>query len=93
VVGAPDTAGLLGTVVAARRSRAAAVISGLALLGGSLLQRLGVIEAGVASTKDRRYVVVPQRQCLNDGAHGNVWCWWIESVETCVFGSVTVSHL
>jgi formate-dependent nitrite reductase membrane component NrfD len=55
-------AGLLGTAVAARRSRALAVISGLALVAGSLLQRFGIFEAGVASTKDPRYVVVPQRQ-------------------------------
>jgi hypothetical protein len=43
-----------------------ALISGLALLTGSLLQRLGVFEAGVASTKDPRYVIVPQRQRLNE---------------------------
>jgi formate-dependent nitrite reductase membrane component NrfD len=61
------TAGLIGTAVAARRSRALAVISGLALLAGSLLQRLGIFEAGVASTKDPRYVVVPQRQRRNEG--------------------------
>ena len=33
-----------------------------ALLGGSALQRFGVFEAGVASTKDPKYVVVPQRE-------------------------------
>jgi hypothetical protein len=60
------TAGLIGTTVAARRSRALAAISGLALLAGSLLQRLGIFEAGVASTKDPRYVVVPQRQRLDE---------------------------
>jgi hypothetical protein len=60
------TAGLIGTAVAARRSRALVVISGLALLAGSLLQRLGIFEAGVASTKDPRYVIVPQRQRLNE---------------------------
>lgn len=59
-------AGLIGTAVAARRSQAAAVTSGLALLAGSLLQRLGIFEAGVASTKDPRYVVVPQRQRVAD---------------------------
>ena len=60
------TAGLIGAAVAARRSRALAVISGLALLAGSLLQRLGIFEAGVASTKDPRNVIVPQRQRLNE---------------------------
>ncbi|MBV9160533.1 MAG: polysulfide reductase NrfD [Pseudonocardiales bacterium] len=57
-------AGLAGATLAGRRSRAAAVASGLALLAGSALQRFGVFEAGVASTKDPQYVVVPQRQRL-----------------------------
>jgi hypothetical protein len=55
-------AGLAGTVLVAGRSRAGAAASGLALLAGSALQRFGVFEAGVASTKDPRYVVVPQRE-------------------------------
>jgi formate-dependent nitrite reductase membrane component NrfD len=59
-------AGLIGTVIAGRRSQAVSAVSGLALLTGSLLQRLGIFEAGVASTKDPRYVVLPQRQRLND---------------------------
>jgi hypothetical protein len=58
-------AGLAGTVFAAGRSRAGAAASGLALLTGSALQRFGVFEAGVASTKDPRYVVLPQRQRLD----------------------------
>jgi azurin len=49
-------------VTAARRSRPAAAVAGLALLVGSALQRFGVFEAGVASTKDPKYVVVPQRE-------------------------------
>jgi formate-dependent nitrite reductase membrane component NrfD len=56
-------AGLIGTLVG-RRSRTVSGAAGLALLGGSLLQRLGVFEAGVASTKDPRYVVLPQRERL-----------------------------
>jgi hypothetical protein len=56
-------AGLLGTALA-RRSRAAAVAAGLALLAGSAHQRFAVFEAGVASTKDPRYVVAPQRERL-----------------------------
>ncbi|MBV9640328.1 MAG: polysulfide reductase NrfD [Mycobacteriaceae bacterium] len=55
--------GALGTLVS-NRSRPAAVLSGLALLAGSALQRFGVFEAGVASTRDPKYVVVPQRQRL-----------------------------
>jgi formate-dependent nitrite reductase membrane component NrfD len=53
--------GLLGTL-AARRSRAVAAAAGAALLAGSVLQRFGVFEAGVASTRDPRYVVSPQRE-------------------------------
>ncbi|NIH83389.1 NrfD/PsrC family molybdoenzyme membrane anchor subunit [Amycolatopsis granulosa] len=48
--------------LAGRRSRAVSVVSGLALLAGSALQRFGVFEAGVESTKDPKYVVVPQRE-------------------------------
>ncbi|MBV9322018.1 MAG: polysulfide reductase NrfD [Mycobacterium sp.] len=58
--------GALGTVVA-RRSRAAAAACGLALLAGSALQRFGVFEAGVESTRDPKYVVVPQRARLDAG--------------------------
>jgi hypothetical protein len=57
-------AGLIGATLVGRRSRAAVAASGLALLAGSALQRFGVFEAGVASTKDPKYVVVPQRQRL-----------------------------
>lgn len=57
-------AGAVGAVTVARRSRLGAVASGLALLAGSALQRFGVFEAGVASTKDPKYVVVPQRHRL-----------------------------
>jgi hypothetical protein len=60
--------GLAGTVLVAGRSRVGAAASGIALLGGSALQRFGVFEAGVASTKDPRYVVVPQRERLDAAA-------------------------
>jgi len=55
--------GALGAVVG--RSRAVVAVSGLALLAGSALQRLGVFEAGVESTRDPKYVVVPQRERLD----------------------------
>lgn len=58
--------GALGTV-AAGRNRVAAAICGLALLAGSVLQRFGVFEAGVESTRDPKYVVVPQRERLDAG--------------------------
>ena len=55
--------GALGAVVG--RNRAVVAVSGLALLAGSALQRLGVFEAGVESTRDPKYVVVPQRERLD----------------------------
>ena len=60
--------GVVGAV-ASGRSRRAVALSGLALLAGSALQRFGTFEAGVASTRDPRYVVVPQRERL-DASYG-----------------------
>jgi formate-dependent nitrite reductase membrane component NrfD len=57
--------GAVAAVTVARRSRLAAATAGLALLTGSALQRFGTFAAGVASTEDPRYVVVPQRERLN----------------------------
>ena len=54
--------GALGAGTLAGRSRAAAALSGAALLAGSALTRFGVFEAGRASTRDPKYVVVPQRE-------------------------------
>jgi formate-dependent nitrite reductase membrane component NrfD len=56
-----------GAVVAAvlgRRSRVAAVAAGTALAVASALTRFGIFEAGVASTEDPVYTVVPQRERL-----------------------------
>jgi len=55
--------GAIGALVG-RRSRALSAVSGAALLAGSLATRFGVYEAGVASAKDPKYVVVPQRERL-----------------------------
>jgi hypothetical protein len=60
-----NVGGLIAAATLARRSRLAAAGAGLALLGGSVLQRFGTFEAGVASTVDPRYVIVPQRERLN----------------------------
>ncbi len=54
-------AGALGGLVFGRGNRAAAAVCGAALLAGSLCARLGVFEAGLASARDPRYTVVPQR--------------------------------
>jgi formate-dependent nitrite reductase membrane component NrfD len=56
--------GAAGAAVFGRRSRTAAVASGVALLAGSLCERLGVLYAGIASTEDPKYVVGPQRERL-----------------------------
>jgi DMSO reductase anchor subunit len=60
-----------GLTVPARRSRAAAVVSGALLAAGSALTRAGVFEAGVASTQDPKYVVVPQRERLAARQNGH----------------------
>ncbi|GAB1691921.1 NrfD/PsrC family molybdoenzyme membrane anchor subunit [Krasilnikovia sp. M28-CT-15] len=51
--------GLLG-----RRSRVVSALSGLSLLGASVLTRFGIFEGGVASARDPKYTVVPQRERL-----------------------------
>ena len=58
--------GTLGTATIARRSRVGAALSGAALLAGSVLTRFGVFAAGVASARDPKYTVAPQRQRLNE---------------------------
>jgi formate-dependent nitrite reductase membrane component NrfD len=54
--------GTVGAALLGRRSRLASAASGLALLAGSFSLRLGVLRAGVASAKDPKYTVAPQRQ-------------------------------
>lgn len=49
------------------RSRIAAVAAGAALVAGSFCTRFGVFEAGMASARDPKYTVVPQRERLNRG--------------------------
>jgi formate-dependent nitrite reductase membrane component NrfD len=58
--------GALGALMGGR-NRPAVAVSGLALLVGSALQRFGVFEAGVESTRDPKYVVIPQRERLDAG--------------------------
>ena len=55
--------GVAGAVLG-RRSRVLSALSGAALLAGSLATRFGIFEGGVDSTKDPKYVVVPQRARL-----------------------------
>lgn len=58
--------GAAGAVLG-RRSRALSIASGAALMAGSFCTRMGVFEAGMASAKDPKYTVVPQRERLERG--------------------------
>ena len=58
---AADIPVLIGSMLLGRRSRIAAVAAGTALLAGGLYERLGLLHAGIESTKDPKYVVEPQR--------------------------------
>lgn len=60
------TAGAVGTLLAGR-SRTAAVLSGAALMAGSVCTRFGIFEAGQDSARDPKYTVIPQRERLNRG--------------------------
>jgi formate-dependent nitrite reductase membrane component NrfD len=53
--------GALGAATIGRRSRAGAALTGAALLAGSALTRFGLFEGGMASARDPRYTVQPQR--------------------------------
>jgi hypothetical protein len=64
--GALTAVGALGGL-AGRRSRALSMAAGAALMAGSLCTRMGVFEAGIASAKDPKYTVVPQRERLDRG--------------------------
>jgi hypothetical protein len=57
-------AGAVGTAALSSRSRVAAAISGAALLAGSALTRFGLFEGGMASARDPKYTVAPQRERL-----------------------------
>jgi DMSO reductase anchor subunit len=60
------TAGGALLALAGRRSRLVSATAGASLLAGSLLTRLGIYEAGVASSQDPEQTVVPQHQRLRD---------------------------
>jgi formate-dependent nitrite reductase membrane component NrfD len=47
-----------------RRRRVGSALSGVALLAASALTRYGIFEAGLASARDPKYTVVPQRRRL-----------------------------
>lgn len=57
--------GVVTSTLLARRSRAAALLAGAALVAASALTRFAIFEAGVTSTEDPAYTVVPQRERLD----------------------------
>ncbi len=57
--------GLAATVIG-RRSRALSAVAGLTFQAASVLTRFGVFQAGLASAKDPKYVVEPQRARMRD---------------------------
>ena len=50
--------------VVGRRSRVLRAVAGAAYVAGSVTLRFGVFEAGLASARDPKYVVVPQKERL-----------------------------
>jgi DMSO reductase anchor subunit len=63
-----SAAGVAGGLLAARRSRVASALSGAALMAASACTRWGIFHAGMASARDPRYTVVPQRRRLDERA-------------------------
>jgi hypothetical protein len=55
--------GVAGAVLG-RRSRVVSALSGLSLLTASLATRFGIFDGGIASARDPKYTVVPQRERL-----------------------------
>lgn len=60
-------AGLVGTLLTARRSRSAATLSGAALMLASAFTRWGIFTAGIASAQNPEHTVKPQRERLDQG--------------------------
>jgi len=56
------TAGGLAGAVFGRRSRAVSAVAGASLVAASALTRFGIFEAGMASARDPKYTIVPQRR-------------------------------
>lgn len=60
-------AGLAGAALG-RRHRVVSALAGAALLGSSAATRWGIFHAGLASARDPRYTIVPQRERLRQQA-------------------------
>jgi hypothetical protein len=53
-----------GLSVVGRRSRVLRALAGATYLAGSVTTRFGIFEAGLASARDPKYTVIPQRERL-----------------------------
>jgi hypothetical protein len=53
-------AGVAGAVLG-RRSRVVSALSGLSLLAASAITRFGIFDGGMASARDPKYTVIPQK--------------------------------
>src|SRR4051794_31310886 len=60
-----------GITALAGKSRVGSVLGGALLAAGSVMTRMGVFEAGLASAKDPKYTVVPQRERLEARQRGH----------------------
>jgi hypothetical protein len=58
------TAGALAGAVLGGRSRATSALAGASLLAASAMTRWGIFQAGMASARDPKYTIVPQRRSL-----------------------------
>ena len=56
------TVGGLAGAVLGRRNRTVSALAGASLLAASALTRFGVFEAGMATARDPKYTIVPQRR-------------------------------
>jgi Polysulphide reductase, NrfD len=57
-------AGVAGAVIG-RGNRVVSALSGLSLLAASAITRFGIFDGGMASARDPKYTVLPQRERLN----------------------------
>jgi len=58
------TAAAVALTLLGRRSRPVSALAGLTLMAASATTRFGVFEAGLASARDPKYTVVPQKERL-----------------------------
>jgi formate-dependent nitrite reductase membrane component NrfD len=61
------TAGALAGAVLGRRSRAISALSGASLVAASAMTRFGIFQAGLASARDPKYTIIPQRRRRRGG--------------------------